>query len=216
MPCVIYDGVNFELPGVANAPVAGVSSVSGDSGSIITNSASTGAVTLVFGTESANTVLAGPTSGAAATPTFQTAPTIAVTNMTGTGAFNTTGNAATSSTLGACMEANAGDICYYTGAAWAVLAGNTGSTNYLQETSAGVPSWTSPAGAGTVTHTSGALTSGLPVIGNGTADVKVGAINLAGGASYVTGALADREPRERCNDGQRADLHARVHLHNSC
>lgn len=189
MPCVIFDGTLFELPGVANAPVAGVSSVSGDSGGIISNSGSTGAVTLAFATESAHTVLAGPASGSAAVPTFQTAPTIAVTNMTGTGAFNTSGNAGTASTLGACLEASAGDICYYTGSAWAVLTGNVSSTQYLQETSSGVPSWTVPAGAGTVTHSAGALTSGQPVIGNGSADVKVGPINLAGGSSFVTGVL---------------------------
>ena len=189
----VENGTSWDLvsPSCA-APISGVSSVSGDSGSIITNSSSTGAVTLVFGTESAHTVLAGPASGAAATPTFQTAPTIAVTNMTGTGAFNTTGNAGTATsagTLTGCSEANAGDICYYTGSAWAVLTGNNSSTQYLQETSAGVPSWTVPSGAGTVTHSSGALTSGQPVLGNGSADVKVGPINLAGGSSFVTGAL---------------------------
>lgn len=53
--------------------------------------------------------------------------------------------------------------------------------------------WATPGGAGTVTHTAGALTSGFMVIGNSAADVKVdtgcstdGAGNLAC-ASYSTG-----------------------------
>ena len=33
---------------------------------------------------------------------------------------------------------------------WALLAGNTSGTKYLQETSAGAPSWTTPSGSGTV------------------------------------------------------------------
>ena len=41
-----------------------------------------------------NSVFAGPVSGGSGAPSFQTAPTIAVTNMTGTGGFSTTGNAA--------------------------------------------------------------------------------------------------------------------------
>ena len=48
----------------------GVSSLTGD-GTIFNNSSSTGAVTLTKATQTANTVLAGPTSGSAATPTFR-------------------------------------------------------------------------------------------------------------------------------------------------
>jgi hypothetical protein len=44
-------------------------------------------------------------------------------------------------------------------------------------------------GSGTVTHTAGALTAGIPVLGNGGADITVGAINLAGGSTIVTGLL---------------------------
>ena len=188
----IFNGSTWDLTSPScTAPISGVSSFTGD-GTVLSNSGSTGAVTATLATQSAHTVLAGPSSGSAAAPTFQTAPTIAVTNMTGTGAFNTSGNAGTATsaaTLGACLEANPGDICYYTGSAWAVLTGNASGTQYLQETSSGVPSWTVPSGAGTVTHTSGALTSGQPVLGNGSADVKVGPINLAGGSSFVTGGL---------------------------
>jgi len=51
-------------------------------------------------TAAANTVLAGPTSGGSAAPTFQTAPTISAANMTNFPTFNqnTTGNASTSTT----------------------------------------------------------------------------------------------------------------------
>jgi hypothetical protein len=55
-----------------------------------------------------------------------------------------------------------GDILYcsaYTSSActtWSLLAGNTGSTAWLQETSGGAPSWTTPSGSGNVS------TSGSP------------------------------------------------------
>lgn len=48
----------------------GVSSFSGD-GTILSNSSSTGAVTATLETQSANKVLAGPTSGSAVAPTFR-------------------------------------------------------------------------------------------------------------------------------------------------
>lgn len=66
----------------------GVTSVTGD-GSLITNSGSTGAVTLVLGTQTAATFLAGPLTGSAATPTFRA---IAATDFNG-------GSGASSSTF---------------------------------------------------------------------------------------------------------------------
>lgn len=60
---------------------------------------------------------------------------------------NTTG---TAGGLTGCSPSAAGDICYWNGSAWTRLAGNTTTTNWLQESSAGVPSWTTPAGSGTV------------------------------------------------------------------
>ena len=48
--------------------------------------------------------------------------------------------------------------------------------------------WATPAGSGNVT-TSVTLTANHPVLGNGTTDTIIGAINLAGGAGFVTGAL---------------------------
>lgn len=45
----------------------------------------------------------------------------------------------------------AGDIFYYNGTNIVSLAGNNSGTQFLQETSAGVPSWATVSGAGTVT-----------------------------------------------------------------
>jgi hypothetical protein len=58
-------------------------------------------------------------------------------------AANTTGTAAN---LTGCSPSTAGSVCYWNGSAWTLLAGNSSGTNWLQETSAGVPSWTTPAG----------------------------------------------------------------------
>lgn len=67
-----------------------------------------------------------------------------------------TGNAATASTLLGCSPSTPGDLCYWNGSAMTRLAGNSGSTQWLQENSSGVPSWTVPSGAGNVS------TSGSP------------------------------------------------------
>lgn len=60
---------------------------------------------------------------------------------------NTTG---TAGGLTGCSTSTAGSICYWNGSAWTLLVGNTTQTNWLQETSSGVPSWTAPPGSGTV------------------------------------------------------------------
>jgi hypothetical protein len=56
----------------------------------------------------------------------------------------------TASGLTGCSPSTAGDLCYWTGSAWLRIAGNASGTQYLQETSSGVPSWATPAGSGTV------------------------------------------------------------------
>src|SRR5258706_15775383 len=38
----------------------------------------------------------------------------------------------------------AGDIIYWNGSSWVTLAGNNSGTQFLQETSAGAPSWATP------------------------------------------------------------------------
>lgn len=44
-----------------------------------------------------------------------------------------------------------GDVLFWNGTAWVTLAGNNSGTQFLQETSAGVPSWATVAGTGTLT-----------------------------------------------------------------
>src|SRR5208282_1429060 len=79
-------------------------------------------------------------------------------NLTG----NVTGNATTATNaagLSNCTVATSGSICYWTGTQWQVLLGNASGSLFLQETSAGVPSWTTPPGGGNVSN-SGTPTSG--------------------------------------------------------
>jgi hypothetical protein len=61
------------------------------------------------------------------------------------GTGNTSGLAAG---LSGCSPSTAGSICYWNGSAWTLLAGNASGTNWLQETSSGVPSWTTPSTSG--------------------------------------------------------------------
>lgn len=51
----------------------------------------------------------------------------------------------------------AGDVMYYNGTNWVSLPGNNSGTQFLQETAAGVPSWATVSGTGTLTtQTAGA------------------------------------------------------------
>jgi hypothetical protein len=67
--------------------------------SSVATATSTPALTFALSNAAQNSVFAGPASGGAGAPSFQTAPTIAVTNMTGTGGFAITGNAGTATNL---------------------------------------------------------------------------------------------------------------------
>ena len=111
----------------------------------VATATSTPALTFSLSNAAQNSVFAGPASGGVGAPSYQTAPTISAANMTSFPTLNqnTTGTAAN---LAGCIPSAAGDICYYTGSAWTKLAGNPGSTNWLQETSSGTPSWTTPPG----------------------------------------------------------------------
>lgn len=137
-------------------------------GSPITTS---GTINLAFATESANTIFAGPISGSAAAPTFRSMVSADVPTLN----QNTTG---TSGGLTGCSTSTAGSVCYWTGSAWTVLAGNASGTQFLQETSSGVPSWAT-AGAGNVT------TSGSPAQYQTT--VFSGSTSVTGVATGTTG-----------------------------
>ena len=69
--------------------------------SSVATATSTPALTFSLSSAAQNSVFAGPATGGAGAPSYQTAPTIAVTNMTGTGGFNITGNAGTATALAA-------------------------------------------------------------------------------------------------------------------
>ena len=88
-----------------------------------------------------------------------------------------TGQATQQTALDALMPGSptAGDLVYWNGTHWVRLPGNTVGTQWLQETSSGVPSWTTPGGSGTVTNSLGTLTLGHVILGNGSADVKADA-----------------------------------------
>jgi hypothetical protein len=58
-----------------------------------------------------------------------------------------------------CTLTTPGSICYWNGTSAVTLAGNASGTNWLQETSSGVPSWTAPSGSGNVSNV-GTPTSG--------------------------------------------------------
>ena len=76
---------NSTIPGGGGTGGSGVTSITGD-GTVECGVGATGAVTLAQCTAAANTVLAGPTSGGAANPTFQTNPNISIQGQAGTAA----------------------------------------------------------------------------------------------------------------------------------
>jgi hypothetical protein len=95
---------------VANG--GGVSSFTGD-GTVFNNSASTGGVTATLANAAQNSVLAGPATGGAGAPTYQTAPTISAANMTSVPACAT------------CLTNSANTLEYQANSASLTLANNT-------------------------------------------------------------------------------------------
>ena len=95
--------------------------------------------------------------------------------------------------LTGCTPSAAGDLCYWNGTSWTRVAGNTTTTNYLQETSAGVPSWTTPSGASiTFPQTVSGTTNsgGIPYFSGTTtlsssAPLTANALVLGGGAGVA-------------------------------
>jgi hypothetical protein len=60
------------------------------------------------------------------------------------------------------------------------------TTSQQMQICASANTWSTTAGAGTVTHTSGSLTSGKIVIGNGSADIKADAVASTDGIGNIT------------------------------
>jgi hypothetical protein len=122
-----------------------VSSFTGD-GTLITNSASTGAVTATLGTAVAHRWWGNPT-GSTTAPGYNllTASDIPTLNQSTTGNAATATTATTASNLVGCSPSTTGDFCYWTGSAWSRVSGNSSGTNFLSENSFGTPSWNAPA-----------------------------------------------------------------------
>lgn len=106
-----------------------------------------------------NSVWAGPASGGAGTPTYQTAPTISAANMTSFPTFNqnTTGTAANLSGTPALPN------------------GTTATTQTTGDntTKLATTAFVIANAGGTVTHTVSALTNLMCILGNGGADIKI-------------------------------------------
>lgn len=121
---------------------------------------------------------------------FGTPISIVLTNGTGLPYAGLTGtpttwNQSTTGTSGGlnnCTTTTAGTICYWNGTTWQQLAGNASGTQYLQETSSGVPSWTTPAGGGNV-NSSGTPTAGQVAIWTNATTVQGLSLSSAGIAS---------------------------------
>jgi len=78
----------------------------------------------------------------AASPTWTSAPTVAVTNMTGTGGFSITGNATTATTATDIAAGAAGEILYQSAANITGFSAAGTSGQYLTSGGTGTPTWT--------------------------------------------------------------------------
>ena len=127
----------------------------------LTYGGTSGTPTRLAGYTTANqAVLAQTGTGAAsAAPVWTNAPSLSATNMSNFPTFNqnTTG---TSGGLLGCSTSTAGSICYWTGSAWTVFAGNNSGNLFLQESAAGVPSWVAGGGGDSITSPNSTLTIG--------------------------------------------------------
>ena len=119
----------------------------------------------IFGTETANCIFAGPTTGSAAFPTCRAlvladipAINLAAGNVNGgvTGLTPIANGGTNAGTQQGALNnvaptpTRAGDLMYWNGSNWVDFPGNNSSTQVLQETSSGVPGWTT-LGTGSVT-----------------------------------------------------------------
>jgi hypothetical protein len=82
----------------------------------------------------------------------------------------------------------AGDVVYWTGTAWALLAGNNSGTQVLQENASGAPSWATLTGTGTVTSVTLAAGSGIALSGTNPI-TSTGTITISGAVPSPQGRI---------------------------
>jgi hypothetical protein len=106
----------------------------------------------------------------------------------------------------------AGDLLYFNGASYVSLAGNNSGTQVLQETAAGVPSWATVSGAGTVTSvTCGTGLSGGTFTTTGTCALST-PVTVANGGTGDTGtAWSQTTPTPAAVGGAFTTVSAVVH-----
>jgi hypothetical protein len=111
--------------------------------------------------------------------------TPAVASITGLGAGVATSLGLGMNTSGGMVgpvPTRAGDVIYWNGTTWVTLAGNNSGIQVLEETSAGVPSWATVSGTGTVT----AITAGSGVsFSSGSTCTTACTVFVNGAGGYV-------------------------------
>lgn len=145
------------LSGVTTLPTAAMPALTGD----VTTSA--GAVATTLATVNANVGSFGSATQAGqftvnakglitAAAGVTVTPAIGSVTGLGTGVATALGvNVNASGGIISPIPAAAGDLAYWNGSAWTKFAGNSSGTQVLEESSAGIPSWATVAGSGTVT-----------------------------------------------------------------
>lgn len=178
--------------------------------SSVATATSTPALTFTLSNAAQNSILAGPATGGAGAPSYQTAPTFSAANLTSFPTFNqsTTGNAATATALAStptlCSTGNAptGILANGNATGCAAIGGGSGTVTSVSVTTANgvsgtvATSTTTPA----ITLTLGAITpSSVTTSGTtpgaisavaGTGSIPALTANSAGFAAPVTGGTA--------------------------
>ncbi|MGH9735414.1 MAG: hypothetical protein ACRD8A_12600 [Candidatus Acidiferrales bacterium] len=186
----------------------GVSSITGDSNGLISNSASTGVVTITLNSTGVSYGVfgsTGATSGAPGYHSLSSYPAAAFPTLN----QNTTGTAAG---LTGCSPSTSGDLCYWSGSGWLRFAGNNSGTNCFFENPSGIPSWATCGGiqiqTGTVNNASQSLINFLTSSTNSIGGVLTpfnpsdgqerfeltGVINASGGGTGLSSPAAHALP----------------------
>ncbi len=118
--------------------------------------------------------------------------TVVTSSLTAVGAL-ATGSLATGFVVGGVtitLGSDAANDIYYRNSSGVLTRLANGTTGqFLAATTGSAPSWGTPSGSGTVTHT-GNLTANAVVLGNGTADVTVSTAFVTDGTSVLTVGVA--------------------------